>query len=144
MWYVLSSLLFTCATSFLIRATWSGKMPQRTKVSRRWLLTSYVQCTCLIVLFAHKARLCAALPPLHLRPIPPWCRCSARCPLVHACLSPPTLLIIRSYLLIARQIFDFGLSKAVVKDHKLVGEVGSLRYDMLPEMSKREQKGGGG
>lgn len=25
------------------------------------------------------------------------------------------------------QIFDFGLSKAVVKDHKLVGEAGSLR-----------------
>lgn len=26
-----------------------------------------------------------------------------------------------------RQIFDFGLSKAVVKEHKLVGEAGSLR-----------------
>eukprot|EP00752_Nemacystus_decipiens_P012812 g11346.t2 len=32
------------------------------------------------------------------------------------------------------KIFDFGLSKAVVKDHKLVGEVGSLRY-AAPEVS---------
>eukprot|EP00903_Cladosiphon_okamuranus_P020816 g19118.t3 len=32
------------------------------------------------------------------------------------------------------KIFDFGLSKAVVKDHEIVGETGSLRYS-APEVS---------
>lgn len=42
------------------------------------------------------------------------------------CLSFNARSLCRVYIRF-RQIFDFGLSKAVVKDHKLVGEAGSLR-----------------